>query len=124
MPFQEGVSIYMQVAQMIEDDILAGRLEPEDAVPSTNAVSRHFNINPATVAKGFSLLVDEGIIYKKRGIGMFVSPGSRELVEQKRQKAFFEARLPSLIAEAKALGIRSDQIRAAVDAYMNEDGGE
>ena len=55
---------------------------------------------------------------------MFVSPGSRELVEQKRQKAFFEARLPSLIAEAKALGIRSDQIRAAVDAYMNEDGGE
>ena len=121
MPFQEGVSIYMQVARMIEDDILAGRLEPEDAVPSTNAFSRHFNINPATVAKGFSLLVDEGIIYKKRGIGMFVSAGSRELIERKRQKAFFESRLPALIAEAKALGIRNEQIRAAVDANMDGD---
>ena len=59
MSFQEGVSIYLQIAGMIEDDILQGRLSAEDAVPSTNAFSRHYGINPATVAKGFALIVDE-----------------------------------------------------------------
>ena len=124
MAFEEGVSIYLQVARMVEDDILAGRLGAEDPVPSTNAFARHFNINPATVAKGFALLVDEGIIYKRRGLGMFVTQQGRELVCEKRRRTFFETRIPALCAEARALGVEPAQLAAAVRNCMEQNGGE
>ena len=66
--------IYLQIAQMLEDDILRQIYLEDEQVPSTNELARSFNINPATAAKGINLLVSEGILYKKRGVGMFVSP--------------------------------------------------
>lgn len=69
--------IYLQIAQMLEDDILRGVYREEEQVPSTNELSRVYHINPATAAKGLNLLSAEGILYKRRGIGMFVAPGGR-----------------------------------------------
>ena len=79
--------IYLQIAKMLEDDILRGVYQEEEQVPSTNELARGYNINPATAAKGINLLVADGILYKKRGIGMFVSQGAGEAVKQKRKAA-------------------------------------
>ena len=70
-------SIYIQISEMIENDILRDILLEEEKVPSTNDLARLYSINPATAAKGINLLVDSGILYKKRGIGMFVMSGAK-----------------------------------------------
>lgn len=99
------VPIYAQIAQAIEDNILKGIFKEEEVIPSTTEISVKFKINPATVAKGFNLLVDEGVIYKKRGVGMFVSPGSKALLMEKRKDSFYKKYVVSLIEEAERLDI-------------------
>ncbi|MBU3176046.1 GntR family transcriptional regulator [Clostridium estertheticum] len=100
----------MQIAQTIEDNILKGIFKEETAIPSTTEISVKYKINPATVAKGFNLLVDEGIIYKKRGVGMFVVAGSKEKLIDIRKEKFYENYIVSLIEEAKKLNISSSDI--------------
>ena len=102
--------IYLQIARMLEDDILRGVYREEEQVPSTNELARGYNINPATAAKGINLLVDEGILYKKRGIGMFVAEGAKEHIIEKRRDAFYENYVKGLLEEAKSLGISSEQL--------------
>lgn len=101
----EEKSIYLQISQMIETDILRGILLEEERVPSTNELAKLYTINPATAAKGINLLVDAGILYKRRGIGMFVSPGAAERIRARRKQEFYQLRLTELLAEAKSLGI-------------------
>ena len=106
----EQTSIYLQIAKMLEDGILRG-IYPEDTqVPSTNELAKLYTINPATAAKGINLLVDEGILYKRRGIGMFVSPGAREKILQKRRGAFARDHIAPLLAEARSLGITKEEL--------------
>lgn len=81
-------SIYIQIKEMIENDILRDILLEEERVPSTNELAKLFSINPATAAKGVNLLVDEGTLYKKRGIGMFVSAGAKKTIMEKRKNIF------------------------------------
>ncbi len=100
------VPIYLQIAQSIENDIVRGVFPEETQIPSTTEVSLTYKINPATVAKGFNLLVDDGLIYKKRGVGMFVSPGAKERLLERRRKDFYEKFIRSLLEEAERLGIR------------------
>ena len=106
----DGRPIFIQIAERIEDDILSGGLEEETQVPSTNQFAAFYKINPATAAKGVNLLVDEGILYKKRGIGMFVTEGARVKVIEKRKELFFEQYVITMIQEAKKLGITTDQL--------------
>jgi len=103
-------SIYLQISQMIETDILRGILLEEERVPSTNELAKLYTINPATAAKGVNLLVDEGILYKKRGIGMFVAAGAAEKIRTRRKQTFYELRLTELLTEAKSLGITRDEL--------------
>ncbi|MBW9153671.1 GntR family transcriptional regulator [Clostridium estertheticum] len=100
----------MQIALTIEDNILKGIFKEEIAIPSTTEISVKYKINPATVAKGFNLLVDEGIIYKKRGVGMFVVAGSKEKLIDIRKEKFYENYIVSLIEESKKLNISSSDI--------------
>ena len=93
-------SIYLQISQMIETDILRGILLEEERVPSTNELAKLYTINPATAAKGVNILVDEGILYKKRGIGMFVATGAVEKIRNRRKNEFYQLRLMELLAEA------------------------
>ena len=97
--------IYLQIARMLEDDILRGIYREEEQVPSTNELARAYNINPATAAKGINLLVADGILYKRRGIGMFVAPGAGEKVRDKRRAAFYEGYVRPLIREGRSLGL-------------------
>ena len=114
-------SIYIQIKELIEDDILRDVLLEEERVPSTNELARLYAINPATAAKGVNLLVDEGILYKKRGIGMFVATGAKAQIQGKRRKQFYDNYVKSLMAEAMSLGITKKELVAMIlDA---KDGG-
>ena len=103
-------SIYIQIKEMIENDILRDILLEEERVPSTNELAKLYAINPATAAKGVNLLVDEGILYKKRGIGMFVAAGARQVIVRKRKERFFDDYIRSLLTEAASLGITKEEL--------------
>lgn len=103
-------SIYIQIAEIIENDILDENIKSEEQAPSTNEFARVYNINPATARKGLNILVDEGILYKKRGLGMFVTKDGREKVLKKRQDIFLKETLPKIIRESKRLEIDKSQI--------------
>jgi DNA-binding transcriptional regulator YhcF (GntR family) len=102
--------IFVQIGERIEEDILDGRLVEEEQVPSTNQFASLYQINPATAAKGVNLLVDQGILYKKRGVGMFVAAGSHAKLLEKRREQFFEQYVVTIIQEAKKLGIAEEQL--------------
>ncbi|MBO9578849.1 MAG: GntR family transcriptional regulator [Microbacteriaceae bacterium] len=108
--------IFQQVAEQIENDIISGALPEDTQVPSTNDFAAFLRINPATAGKGVNLLVDEGILYKKRGIGMFVTPGARERLIAARRERFRTQYVTPLLAEAAKLGISPEQVAAMVNA--------
>ena len=112
--------IYLQIAQMLEDDILRGVYREEEQVPSTNELARGYNINPATAAKGINLLVADGILYKKRGIGMFVSPGAGEAVRNKRKAAFYDGFVKPLVKEGASLALSGEELMAMVSRAIEE----
>lgn len=108
----ESRPIFTQIAEQIENDIIVGIMAEETQVPSINEIAVFYRINPATALKGVNLLVDGGAIYKKRGIGMFVTIGARERLVEKRRDQFSEDFIRPLIAEASKLGITSAQLGA------------
>ena len=109
--------IYMQIAEGIEDDILTGRLEEGDQAYSTNQIARIYQINPATANKGINLLVDENILFKKRGLGMFVAVGAVERIRRKRRQSFYDDFLVKTMMEAKKLGISHLDIIQMIDKF-------
>lgn len=110
--FDDSKPIIVQIAQMVENDIVDGVLTEEAQVPSTNEFAAFHRINPATAAKGVNLLVDDGILYKKRGIGMFVATGARAVLVGRRREDFYEQFDRPLAREARKLGIDSSQLAA------------
>jgi DNA-binding transcriptional regulator YhcF (GntR family) len=108
--FNSEIPIYMQIARQLEDAIFIGVYPEETQIPSTTELSVSLQINPATVLKGMNILVDGGIIYKKRGLGMFVTEGAVEIIKNKRQSGFFENFILPLKAEAKKLGLSEKDI--------------
>ncbi len=106
--------IFQQIAEQIENDIISGALPEESQVPSTNEFAAFHRINPATAGKGVNLLVDAGILYKKRGIGMFVTTGSRDRLVAQRREEFREQYVRPLMAEAQKLGITAEQLRLMI----------
>jgi GntR family transcriptional regulator len=106
--------IFQQIAEQIENDILSGALPEESQIPSTNEFAAYLRINPATAGKGVNLLVDAGILYKKRGIGMFVAAGARARIVAQRRDEFRQQYLTPLLAEAAKLGIDREQLAAMV----------
>ena len=110
-------SIYIQISEMIENDILRDILLEEEKVPSTNDLAKMYTINPATAAKGVNILVDSGVLYKKRGIGMFVSEGAKEMITKRRKAEFYDNYVKAIVEEAISLGItRADLIKMIDEA--------
>lgn len=108
----DSTPIYRQIAERVRGQILRGELAADERVMSTNEVAAFFRINPATAAKAFAELVDEGLLYKRRGIGMFVHPEARELLRARRRERFLEERVVPLVEEAAALGLTLDEVGA------------
>ena len=103
-------SIYLQIAEMIETDILRDILLEEERVPSTNELAKLYAINRATAAKGVNILVDEGVLYKKRGIGMFVSAGAKEAILSRRKNEFYDNYVKKLLEEAASIGLGKEEV--------------
>ena len=103
-------SIYLQISEMIENDILRDIILEEEKVPSTNELARVYAINPATAAKGINILVDDGVLYKKRGIGMFVATGAKEKIKKRRQTEFADKYIKTLLIEAESIGITKEEL--------------
>ena len=103
-------SVYLQIAEMIETDILRDILLEEERVPSTNELAKLYAINPATAAKGVNILVDEGVLYKKREIGMFVSAGAKEAILSRRKNEFYDNYVKKLLEEAASIGLGKEEV--------------
>lgn len=110
LEFNNEKSIYLQIAESIEDDILSGAIEEESQIPSTNQMASILRINPATAGKGINILTDEGIVYKKRGIGMFVAEGANEVIRVKRRNNFFNKFIVTLLDEANSIGLTRNEL--------------
>lgn len=108
--FEGGEPLYLQIAASIREDILSGRLTEGDRVMSTAEFATTHRVNPATTSKGFALLVDEGLIHKRRGLGMFISEGARDRLMHARRQVYFDSVLKPALAEAHKLGIGADQL--------------
>jgi len=108
--FDNNKPIFMQIRELIEDQIVNDQLEEGDQAPSTNQMVQFYKVNHVTVSKGVTQLVDAGILYKKRGVGMFVAEGAKEKVMQKRREAFLEDYIVRLVREADKLQISEKEI--------------
>ena len=110
----EGVPLFVQIAERLADEIADGTLPEGERVPSTNDLAAYYRINPATAAKGLSMLTDDGLLEKRRGIGMFVAAGARTQLLTERRKRFAERYVEPLVAEATRLGIDADELVALI----------
>lgn len=113
--------IFVQIAEQLEDSIFTGTFPEETKIPSTNEISALLNINPHTVLKGMNMLVDEEIIYKKRGLGMFVKEGAVEKIRQKRQGQFYEQYIATLVSEARKLKMSKEDIISLIERGYDDE---
>jgi len=111
---EEGRALFLQIAESVEDAIIDGSLAEEAQAPSTNELAAFYRINPATAAKGVAMLTDKGVLYKRRGIGMFVAPGARELLMNERRTAFADRFVEPLLAEARKLGLGPEDLELLI----------
>ncbi|MDE0545057.1 GntR family transcriptional regulator [Microbacterium sp. C7(2022)] len=112
----EGRALFLQIAESVEDSIIDGSLAPESRAPSTNELAAFYRINPATAAKGIALLVDKGVLYKRRGIGMFVAPDAYDLLLGERRARFATGYIDPLLAEARRLSLSGDELADLIRA--------
>ena len=110
MPFQGEKPIFLQLAEQLEEGILSGAYPEGSQVPSITEYAATYKINPATANKGINLLVNAGLLYKKRGIGMFVAEGARAQLRKQRSEAFYQDYVKKLVREAQNLGLDLDQL--------------
>jgi len=102
--------VFMQIMEIIENDIVTGAYKTDDLIISTTQISRVYSVNPTTAVKAISKLTDAGILYKKRGIGMCVAEGAREQISKRRRDVFLNQSIDALLAESKTLGITLDEL--------------
>src|SRR5690349_7497977 len=120
----EGTPLFVQIAERLAEEIADGGLAEGERVPSTNELAAFYRINPATAAKGINMLVDDGVLEKRRGIGMFVAAGAREQLLATRRKLFAEQFVDPMVAEASRLGIDSDALVSLVRETSLSNGGK
>ena len=107
--------IFQQIADLLADGILAGTYPPGAAVPSTNELAAFHRINPATAGKGVNVLVDAGVLEKRRGLGMYVTEQARERLLADRRAAFARGYVAPMLMEARSLGLSIPEVHRIVD---------
>ena len=120
--FSDERPIFIQLAEMLEDAILSGAYNEEDQIPSITEFSVAYKMNPATALKGVNILVDAGLLYKKRGVGMFVSRDAREKLAEKRKERFYRDFVEPMILEAIQLGISESEFIEMAKRGLSEHG--
>lgn len=115
----EGTPLFAQIAERLAEEIADGGLAEGERVPSMNELAAFYRINPATAAKGLNLLADDGLLEKRRGIGMFVATGARKRLLAQRRERFADRYVEPLVTEAARLGIGDDELVALVRQSTN-----
>lgn len=111
--------IYVQIAEWLEGEILSGNIRENERIYSQYQLAELFNINPATAAKGLNILAENGIVYKKRGLGMFVEPQARSVILNNRKTKFLQEEVLDLVLEAKRLGVQEEELIAIIRQTVN-----
>ena len=120
----ERKPIYEQIKDWISDQIIDKSLRPHDRVPSTNDIVTFFKVNHLTVAKGVNQLVDQGAIYKKRGVGMFVADGARETLIAERKEKFKEDYVKPMVNEMYVLGLNEKELNQLIERVKEDEYGQ
>jgi len=118
--FDSDTPIYLQIAEMIKEAILAGDIQEGEAIPSVRQISVEHNLNPQTVLNATQLLLNDNLIEKKRGLGMFVTDGARAQLQKNESKRFKQQEIPGIIDRAKLLDISKDQLLQMVKESFEE----
>ena len=108
--FDENKPIFLQIKERIEDQIVSEQLKEEEQIPSTTQLVNFYKINHLTISKGIHLLVEEGILYKKRGVGMFVAKGAKEKLLNRRKESFVDQYVLPMLREADHLGMTEEDV--------------
>jgi GntR family transcriptional regulator len=119
--FDDKKPIFIQVKERIEDQIVNDQLKEQEQIPSTTQLVNFYKINHLTIAKGINLLVDSGVIYKKRGVGMFVAEGAKEKLLAERKERFVDEFLLPMLQEADKLGIKESDINSLMNQLKGRD---
>ena len=117
----ETIPIFARIAEGIKDHILSGDIKEGEQIASTTQISKEYNINIATVNKGINVLVSEGVVFKKRGIGMFVADGAVKKLIEERRKVFKERYIAGTLQEAKRLRYTVEELQKMVAEVYAED---
>ena len=107
--------IYLQIAEWLEAEILAESIKGDERIYSQYQLADMFNINPATAAKGLNILADSGIVYKKRGLGMYVSPQAKESILSKHKNQLLKQLVKELVMEAKRLHVGEAELMEMIN---------
>lgn len=102
--------IYVQIAEWLETEILSESIKMDEKVYSQYQLAEMLNINPATAAKGLNILADENILYKKRGLGMFVSAEAKKMITVKRRNQTLKSLVAELVREAEHLQVTVEEL--------------
>ncbi|MCT3130256.1 GntR family transcriptional regulator [Lactococcus lactis] len=113
--FDSDIALYQQVAEEISEGIFNGSYAEGTQIPSTTEISKNYKINPATILKGMNQLVEEKLIEKKRGLGMFVTIGAQQKVLNQRKDNFINKELLKVLDEAKKLNISQEKLIELVE---------
>lgn len=120
LDFNSEKPIFQQIADGLEDSVLSGAFPEGSQIPSITEFSVLYKINPATALKGINLLVDEGVVYKKRGVGMFVQEGAVEKLRAKRREGFYDHFIAAMVAEARRLGLGRQELAGLIDRAFGQ----
>lgn len=119
--FDSSAPLYQQIAAQLEEMIFTGGFAEGDQVPSTTQLSQQLHINPATVLKGMNMLVDSGLLEKRRGLGMFVKDGARQKIMEQRKDNFYNDYVKKLLVEANKLGITQQHLMELIERGENDE---
>ncbi|MFT8321835.1 MAG: GntR family transcriptional regulator [Bacillus sp. (in: firmicutes)] len=118
--FDANKPIFLQIKDRIEDQIVNEQLKEHEQIPSTTQLVQFYKINHLTIAKGINLLVEAGIIYKKRGVGMFVSEGAKEKLLEQRKELFVDQYVLPMLQEAEKLRISNREITNMIKKFKGD----
>lgn len=117
---EDGRPLFLQIVEQIESSIIDGSLPEETRAPSSNELATFHRINPATAAKGINQLAADGILYKRRGIGMFVSAGAQDKIRQRRREQFAHEYVRPLVVEARRLGLDAEELKTMIENWEDQ----
>jgi DNA-binding transcriptional regulator YhcF (GntR family) len=122
MKFDDSVPIYLQIKEEIENAIITNSLKEDEAIPSIRTLAQQYRLNPQTISNAVSELMNEGVIFKKRGIGMFVEKGAQSKLRKKKSSEFRNDDLKKLVHKSKSLGISKKELVESIETLYNEGG--